>query len=50
MRYNREKAVEYARRWAYDRNPQYYNFDPIGGDCTNFVSQCLFAGSRYYEL
>ena len=27
------------------RNPAYYNFDAIGGDCTNFVSQCLFAGS-----
>lgn len=42
--YNRERAVAYAHRWAYSRNPAYYNFDAIGGDCTNFVSQCLFAG------
>ena len=42
--YDREKAVQYARKWAYGRNPQYYSFDAIGGDCTNFVSQCLYAG------
>ena len=28
------------------RNPSYYNYDAIGGDCTNFVSQCIFAGSQ----
>ena len=42
--YDRAKAVEYAHEWAKGRNPAYYNFDGIGGDCTNFVSQCLFAG------
>lgn len=45
QKYNREKAVEYAKEWAYKRNPKYYNFDEIGGDCTNFVSQCIYAGS-----
>ena len=44
MGYNRQKAVEYANQWALSRNPQYYNFDGQGGDCTNFVSQCLYAG------
>ena len=43
--YNREAAVAYARKWAMSRNPNYYNFDKLGGDCTNFVSQCLYAGS-----
>ena len=43
--YNRARAVEYARRWALDRNPLFTNFAGRGGDCTNFVSQCLFAGS-----
>ena len=42
--YNRQKVYEYAKKWAYGRNPRYYNFDPVGGDCTNFVSQCIFAG------
>ncbi|MDD3394423.1 MAG: amidase domain-containing protein [Anaerotignum sp.] len=43
--YHREKAVSYAHKWAYGRNPQYYNFDRLGGDCTNFASQVLYAGS-----
>lgn len=44
LQYNRANVVNYARKWAYSRNPKYYNFDSIGGDCTNFVSQCIFAG------
>lgn len=43
--YDREAAVAYARQWAFARNPRYYNFDSVGGDCTNFASQCLFAGA-----
>ena len=42
--YNRKNVYEYAKKWAYGRNPRYYNFDPVGGDCTNFVSQCIYAG------
>ena len=45
-KYEREKAVEYAIKWALTRNPEYYSFDNIGGDCTNFVSQCLYAGCK----
>ncbi len=43
--YDRDAAVEYARRWALGRNPRYYDFEEIGGDCTNFASQCIFAGA-----
>lgn len=43
--YNRNEAINYARIWANKRNPQYYNFDNVGGDCTSFVSQCIYAGS-----
>ena len=43
--YDRGAAVRYAHRWAYDRNPAYYDFSELGGDCTNFASQCLYAGS-----
>ena len=46
VEYNREEAVEYAKKWAFKRNPEYFDFEGIGGDCTNFVSQCLFAGCR----
>ena len=45
MIYNRDKAVEYANRWAYGRNPKFFDFSEIGGDCTNFASQCIYAGS-----
>ena len=45
-KYNREAAKNYAKTWAYSRNPKYYAFDKIGGDCTNFISQCIYAGSN----
>ena len=45
MPYDRRAAVEYAHRWAYGRNPRFYDYEDIGGDCTNFASQCLYAGS-----
>ena len=43
--YNRKKAVDYGARWALGRNPAYFDFQGIGGDCTNFISQCLYAGA-----
>ena len=42
--YDRSSAVEYARLWALSANPKFYHFGGIGGDCTNFISQCLLAG------
>lgn len=44
--YDRAAALEYAIHWARGRNPRYLNFDKLGGDCTNFVSQCLHAGCK----
>lgn len=43
--YNREKAIGYAKKWANSRNPDYYNYEYLGGDCTNFISQCIFSGT-----
>ncbi len=43
--YDREAAAGYARRWATGRNPGFYDFSGLGGDCTNFASQCIFAGA-----
>ena len=43
--YSRARALQYAERWAFSRNPLFYNFTEIGGDCTNFVSQAVLAGS-----
>ena len=42
--YDRGKAVEYAKKWALSYNPAFYHFGGIGGDCTNYISQCLLAG------
>ncbi|WP_142414932.1 amidase domain-containing protein [Hathewaya massiliensis] len=44
LNYNRDNAVNYARKWALGRNPAYLDFEDLGGDCTNFVSQCVHAG------
>ena len=43
--YDRRAVVRYAHRWAYGRNPAFYDYEEVGGDCTNFASQCVFAGS-----
>lgn len=39
--YNRLNAVRYAEVWWNQRNP---GFPKMENDCTNFISQCLFAG------
>ena len=44
MPYDPQKAIAYAHQWAFARNSRYLNFAGIGGDCTNFISQCLYAG------
>ena len=43
--YNRQRAVDYAKRYAFSQNPIFGNFRGIGGNCTNFVSQAIYAGS-----
>lgn len=43
--YNRIVTLSYAKEWGFKRNPKYYDFTEIGGDCTNFISQCVYAGS-----
>lgn len=45
IQYNRPNAVAYAREWALSRKPQFFDFHGIGGDCTNFASQCIYAGA-----
>ena len=43
--YVRERAVRYAEKYAFSQNPIFGNFRGIGGNCTNFVSQAIYAGS-----
>ncbi len=44
MAYDRKKAVDYAHEHVFQPNPAFYDFSQLGGDCTNFASQCLYAG------
>lgn len=43
--YDRQKALVYANTWALGRNPQFYDYSNLGGDCTNYISQCILAGN-----
>lgn len=46
-RYNRAEAVRYALTYALTPNSSYRIFSSVGdggGNCTNFISQCLRAG------
>lgn len=47
-KYDRIKARDYAYKWwgptESNYNPDYTNWNSGGGDCANFVSQCIFAG------
>ena len=42
--YSPDKAVAYADKYWENYNPAYHNYNPDGGDCANFTSQCLYAG------
>jgi len=42
--YNADKAVKYANKYCDKRNKKYHDYSHEGGDCANFVSQCLIAG------
>lgn len=47
-RYNAEKAITYSYKWVGKtdiiRNPYYSDYSIYGGNCQNYVSQCLLAG------
>ena len=42
--YSPSKARNYAQKWWDGHNPNYKSNENNGGDCANFVSQCLYAG------
>lgn len=42
--YSAKNATTYAEKWWNGFNPDYKNNTSNGGDCANFVSQCLYAG------
>ncbi|MCD7862593.1 MAG: amidase domain-containing protein [Lachnospiraceae bacterium] len=43
--YDRESALAYSYTYIYTRNPDSFaDYSYVGGNCQNFVSQCLYAG------
>lgn len=44
-RYNRNLSQEYALEFALKKNPKYFDYTNQGGNCTNYISQCVFAGA-----
>ena len=42
--YNADEAIKYSNKYWKHYNHRYYNYSRVGGDCCNFVSQCLSAG------
>ena len=54
--YDRRGAAKYADAHTSSSagnanyNPDYHDFTPDGGDCTNFTSQCMFLGGGYPAL
>ena len=49
LTYNPDEAVKYARKYCKNYNPKYYDYTNLGGDCANFVSQCLIAGGFSFK-
>ena len=44
LSYNPWGAINYANAYCSSYNPAFNNYKGRGGDCANFVSQCLTAG------
>ena len=42
--YNVSNAIAYADKYCINYNSSYNSYKGRGGDCANFVSQCLYAG------
>ena len=40
-------ASRYSNKYCHTYNPDYEDFNRLGGDCTNFVSQILKAGGLW---
>lgn len=44
--YSFSDAVSYANKYYKDYNSNYPDWNSAGGDCANFISQCLYAGGK----
>ena len=49
-KYNRIKSVEYAQNFALTKNNEYFDYTLQGGNCTNYISQCIYAGAPKMQV
>lgn len=42
LSYDRQAVAKAAKKYAYDYNKLFIEYTGAGGDCTNFVSQCIW--------
>lgn len=47
--YDGNAAAQYAKTWYNSANSTYNDYHGRGGDCTNFASQCVYAGGAKEE-
>ena len=47
--YDTGAAVRYARSYCSSYNRGYKDYGSMGGDCANFVSQCMIAGGMNFR-
>ena len=50
LSYNPGAAVSYAHQYCQKYNKNYNNYKNSGGDCANFVSQCIVLGGGHPNL
>ena len=48
LSYNPGAAVSYAHQYCQKYNKNYNNYKNSGGDCANFVSQCMHNGGQNF--
>ena len=49
-KYDRTKALEYAKKYVTSRNKNWSNFSEYGGNCQNFGSQVIYSGGIPMDL
>ena len=43
-KYDRTKALNYAKKYVTSRNSEWSNYSEYGGNCQNFASQVVYSG------
>ena len=49
-KYNRIMAKDYALKYALTKNPAFFDYTNQGGNCTNYISQCVYAGAPKMQV